>query len=185
MKKHLFIFDWDDTLFPSSSLKYNLFNTTINNRNALVYLDHIIYYVLNYISSFGTIIIITNASKQWVNMSLKYLPKSSTIISRLTIISAHDLYINRDNLTAQLKPIYWKLILYNKLVPFFNNYLSVVNIGDSLYEMNAMKSLRYNNLFKKDIYVVQYKLQEEPNIIDMIKQFASLYKNIKLLYKNG
>ena len=52
----------------------------------------IIFYInfLKKVSSYGNIMIITNASKQWIYQTLYYLPKTKELITKYRIISARD-----------------------------------------------------------------------------------------------
>ena len=62
-KKIVFIFDWDDTLFPTSWInninnnKYNI----LNNKKFII-LDKILYLLISKCMIYGEVIIVTNAT---------------------------------------------------------------------------------------------------------------------------
>ena len=67
--KSIFILDWDDTLYPTSSIG-------VNQSKKLHDLDDALYRLLSKLLRIGQIIIITNASVAWVESSSKRFPHS-------------------------------------------------------------------------------------------------------------
>ena len=75
-KTHLFLFNWDDTLFPRTVI-YN--NQKLPNQNTLPVsillkinmIEEIVLDMFNKINSFGTIVIISNSDKKWIMTTAK------------------------------------------------------------------------------------------------------------------
>ena len=93
----IFIFDWDDTLFPTTFL----LNEDIINQNNLSeelqknisILEEIVINILNYAINKGDVYIITNSSLVWFKYSFnKFLPNLKNVIEKINIISARDDY---------------------------------------------------------------------------------------------
>ena len=86
----LIIFDWDDTLFPTSWVISSKINT---NSYVMTDLDNIVYTILKHCLRYGTVLIVTNAMPEWVHMSSNSLPKTKKLIGKyIQIISARNLY---------------------------------------------------------------------------------------------
>ena len=75
----LFILDWDDTLFPTSNtVKQGISLSNNNTRNGLAEhykeLDRMISVFLKHILKYGKVLIITNATKEWISLSSSVIP---------------------------------------------------------------------------------------------------------------
>jgi len=141
-KKTLFIFDWDDTLFPTHWFVTNdiKIDKEIDAGRYILYfteLDAQIYRLLKLASDMGTVLIVTNAVKHWINIATRLLPKTATLIKeRVTIFSARDLY--RDK--YEMKD--WKIQTFNnELADYVEMAKQIISIGDSDLEHNALISL--------------------------------------------
>ena len=104
----IFIFDWDDTLFPTSFLmKEGIIKKNVNNiseeiKILLTILEKTCINILELAINKGNVYIITNSSINWINYSSKiYFPKLITILDKIKIISARDEY-------GYMNPSNWK-----------------------------------------------------------------------------
>ena len=160
MKRILFIFDWDDTIFPTSDLSKYIID--FQNIDLSEY-DEFLYDFFKKVSSYGNIMIITNASKQWIYQTLYYLPKTKELITKYRIISA------RDNAMTSLysdKYELWKINTYNDYRKFINTYDIIFNVGDSQNEHNALKYLLDNKKITHKT-AITYKFMLNPNFTQL------------------
>ena len=85
----LVILDWDNTLFPSTWVTKNNINLNdieVRNRYLDFFseLDDQIYKLLQQISEYSKVIIITNALPIWVKISSSVLPKTQYLLRKIT-----------------------------------------------------------------------------------------------------
>ena len=175
----LIILDWDDTLFPTTWIhkhKIDIFNNT-----SLLYtkffknLDILLHKLFKLLIQCGTVIIITNALLNWIDISITLLPNLNNLIktSHVQIKSARGEYshINKD-------PEMWKKMAFRneiKHIIMNININNIISIGDADYEYYALINLcdNYNNIneFKllKSIKFIRY-----PDIIQIYKQIDLL-----------
>lgn len=131
----LIIFDYDDTIFPSTYYTKNT-NLTTNDLNVI---DNTVYDIFKTLQSNGhTVIIISNGNMAWINESMKLLPNTKNYIinNKIQIISARDLYEN-----TQVKYEDWKRFTIVRILtsePYYN-FDSVLGIGDSTIDDIAIK----------------------------------------------
>lgn len=166
----LIIIDWDDTLFPTSF---------INNVSNFNNLDNLLYMFLNYCSSLGHLVIITNAKLEWINTCLKKLPQTNKIQNKFKIVSARDQNEHKFHVN-QWKENTFKN--YAKSLFLSNNYINIISIGDAHYEYNALQKLyhhmpQHNKIFKS------VKFIGKPTIDHIIDQIDVLQNNIENICK--
>ena len=163
----IFILDWDDTLFPTSWFLTNNINK-YKLDNYFNKLDQELNIFLNKLLEVGKIIIITNASYDWVIESSKFLKQTHQLITQLKIISAREIYQHK---TDQIK---WKILTF--LEYFKNNieyYNNIISIGDAEYEYNAIVTLyKLNN--KKKIFFKSIKFIKYPTFDYLLEQLKIL-----------
>jgi hypothetical protein len=149
------VFDWDDTLFPSTFL-----NGTVEGRKfslnpdsycrahpdfvaRLHELEGRVQSVLTIALDKGNVAIVTNAQAGWVeNCITKYVPNLAPIIARVQVISARTIFEGRF-----AQPEEWKLAAFRHLlgvsedesvvVPHDGVTLRFLSIGDSNSERQA------------------------------------------------
>jgi hypothetical protein len=139
----LIIFDWDDTLFPTSWFmeKGLKLNELSDISRFIVYfqeLDNAVYKLLKMSLTLGIVVIVTNANMSWIRMSKKILVKTSTLIDEnINIISARDNYIGVSNVSD------WKVNTFkNDIAVYIHDSDQIISIGDAKYEYDALVALR-------------------------------------------
>lgn len=196
--KKLFIFDWDDTLFPTSWLTQNnstvILNSIINNQlnvsnlnKTMIDLNYtqtslntILYYIDNTICNLfitikkklnGNILIITNAKKIWLLNCLVFLPNLRQLYYNniFYIISAQDKYSDQYS-----NGMMWKTLTYQDIIPYINQHHIVYNIGDDEYEFEALKNLRKSPSFNNKIQYFHYRLQKNPEFTVLMTEIQNL-----------
>jgi hypothetical protein len=169
----LFIFDWDDTLYPTSYV-----NKRENNIN-LSLLDKKIFQLLNNLESYGKIAIVSNASLSWIKHSTKKIPKTKKFLqsSGTIIFSAQDKYKKKYSLQE------WKKYAFRHIVKkhMKSFVVNVFSIGDSKHEYHSLMSLPYANYINNKnriIYLKSIKLLDNPKYNRIIKQLEYLKDDI-------
>ena len=181
----LVIFDWDDTLLPTSYLspygifKYDLL-TYADNSEKIKKLDELVFNLLSISIKNSDTYIITNAQKGWVEFSAKKsFPKTYSILGKIKIISARDYY--EKTFPGDLRQ--WKIQTFLKFAEILDNKLitNLICLGDSTFEMDAAKYLykRFSNAYIKTI-----KFKETPNLNDLIKQLNLVTSKFSLIFSS-
>ena len=178
----LFIFDWDDTLFPTSFLVnediINEENISEEIKKLFFKLEEIVVNILNFAIYKGDVYIITNSSFSWFNFSSdKYLPNLKNVLKKIKIISSRDEY---ESIYPGENKI-WKEKAFLNLRNKINNCLvtNIICFGDSFIELESGKILssKLNESFYKAI-----KFKENPSIEDLIKQLNLIYNKMDYIY---
>ena len=190
-KQHnsIIIFDWDDTLLPTSFLTpCGVFNEEMSlpemEAEKLLSIEQCVLKLLIEAVEKGNVYIITNAGKGWVEYSAKrFFPSIIHILEKIKIISARGQYEKIFPGNSRQ----WKIEAFLNLQKNLNMKLvtNIVCIGDSLFEMEAGRILasRFTEAFIKTI-----KFREAPKLDELIQQlklvssqFGSIYSSIKNL----
>lgn len=171
------VFDWDDTIICTSSFeksKMDLPSFRDVYSHYIQKCEETAYNLLDIAIQSGTVYIVTNASSNWIYYSCSILmPKLLTLLSCVGIISCRDSLSERYPNKEEL----WKSIVFNNL--FYEKDLncptSVLSIGDSINERNALLSVADNN---KYVIPKSIKLMERPSIPVLYKQQEFIYNNL-------
>lgn len=178
----LFIFDWDDTLYPTHWLLYN--NIKINNKKDvgkyLLYfqeLDKLLLKLLQMASQNGSVIIITNANESWVSNSMKSLPKTANFIDEnVKVVSARDIYQDTHDIDD------WKIMTFNYSIYNYVNWANqIVSFGDADYEHNALISL--SRRYAPYKYLKLIRLMKEPTFDILLDQLNSIIRSLPQICK--
>ena len=169
---NIFIFDWDDTLFPTYYIT-NKNNEKLSEEelNKIDKIEKIIIKIINKCKKYGHVFIITNSEKGWTESCvMKYFQESfSEILQKIDIISARYLYEEKFPFNKEK----WKIETFFSLQNIFNydnNVLTnIICIGDSHYEIEAGKLFaeKFNNSVIKTI-----KFKENPDLDELSKQLS-------------
>lgn len=190
-KQHnsIIIYDWDDTLLPTSFLTPNgVFDENMilpeSDKEKILKIEQSVFLLLTESIEKGNVYIITNAGKGWVEYSAnRFYPSIVELLPKIEIISARGEY-------EKLYPgnsRQWKIQAFLNLLKNVNIKLvtNIICIGDSLFEMEAGRILasKFTEAFIKTI-----KFREAPKLDELIKQlklvclqFGAIYSSIKNL----
>lgn len=176
--KRIFILDWDDTIFPTSwFLKNNTSNFELDKK--LRTLDDQVIILLENLLSLGRVIIITNASYDWILESSKYLPKTKQKLDnkQIPVISARQIYQSKTDIMN------WKILTFRDY--FKNNPFNIIiSIGDAEYEYRALVFLYKNtNILSNNIYYKSIKFIKHPSYNKISEQLTILNKIINNVSK--
>ena len=190
-KRHncLIIFDWDDTLLPTSFLTkggtfYEDVQLSLSEQKKMGELENLVLELLNESIEKGTVYIITNAGKGWVEYSTeRFYPKIVPFLGKIEVISARGEFENVFPGNSRQ----WKIEAFLELKKTLNVQLvtNIICLGDSLFEMEAGRILasKFTEAFIKTI-----KFRETPKLDELIKQlklvckqFSSIYSSVKNL----
>lgn len=148
----LIIFDYDDTLFPTTwllkqGLLENDFRPNYVQRALLQSLERHAVKTLLTAMQYGKVLIITNAKQGWVERTCAaFMPEVASIIQEIEIISARSMYESADAIT----PTSWKQLAFAVEVGRFCDdvieeattcHPTVISLGDSLCEQQALVSV--------------------------------------------
>ena len=141
MNNTILIFDWDDTLFPTSWLKSkgidfsNLTNIIPEDiKLELKNLDDICISLLNKVFKLGQVFIVTNSKNGWVKISSQlFLPQVYQFLYKIDIISACENY-------PYLPIKDCKVHTFRELLN--NHIVNILSFGDSPNDIAMTESLR-------------------------------------------
>mmetsp|Transcript_3832 Transcript_3832/g.4434 ORF Transcript_3832/g.4434 Transcript_3832/m.4434 type:complete len:245 (+) Transcript_3832:599-1333(+) len=141
----LTIFDWDDTLFPTSAFApktpEEMAEIAENYQELFTQIDAVVYSLLmRTLGQNSRVIIVTNAHKSWVDYSSQTLmPQTAMLLKeRIRVISAR---IDMSMSMHPVPPNLWKIKKFMELHEMLglstDQVTNLVVIGDSMNEMNA------------------------------------------------
>jgi hypothetical protein len=181
----LFILDWDDTLFPTTWTtrnNINLLDNSIRDQYVVHFqeLDRILSSFLKSISRYGKVIIVTNATENWVKISAIVMPQTYNFIKKkISIVSARDLFSQHTKEMPNWKKMTFQLIIREeyKKKPVMN----IISIGDAEYEHQALVELTKSN-FDKIKYLKSFRLIRNPHHDQLVDQLDVLNTSIPQLW---
>lgn len=173
----LFIFDWDDTLFPTSWMHEQGIQVMTKPVAPLSHEQEACFLemaeqarlTLQKAMQFGKVIIVTNAEQGWVERScIRFMPSLVSLLKTVDIVSARSAHELRSR-----SPGEWKRRAFADELDRFSETLGIdqhynfVSVGDALYEARALKAVTEGmpRCFGKSV-----KLQEEPSVEKLIEQ---------------
>ena len=179
----LIIFDWDDTLFPTSWIVNNNIDLTDpNTRSEYVFifkmLDNCVSKLLTKVLNLGNVIIITNAMPEWVYLSCSVLVETQELIKKIKIVSSRKNYQNKTDMNN------WKLYTFLdefNIITNNNNIKNIISIGDATYEYNALINLykQQKNYYDRLLKSVQFvRSPTNELLMNEIKLLNESIKNI-------
>ena len=190
-KRHnsLIIFDWDDTLLPTSYLvPRGIFEDDIElsekEKAKIKKLENSVQKLLSIAITKGDVFIITNAGDGWVNFSAeKYYPNILDILKKIEIISARELYENKYKDDSKK----WKIETFLNLKKRVNDDLitNIICLGDSVFEMEAGRILA-SKFIHAVIKTIKFREKPKPEELNkqlnlVLHQFESIYTSSKNL----
>ena len=192
----LIVFDYDDTLFPTTFILDKLRNSNSFRQNEIEIKKEIfkfsesLYNLLNdYIGMYSTknIYIITSSSKGWIQQSLLsfihigYFKNIYDLFFGESTVNKINIIYRNESKNSEKTKMYQFELLFNK---HFGNkqhdHYTIVSIGDSITEFNDSKLVAQKYFKKKKSnskYILhQIKLTSKPTIKVMIEQSHLLRK---------
>jgi len=146
----LFIFDWDDTVLPSTWVQrqgLRLDNASVVTSEQLAILAEVADAAgktMRAARQHGTVVLVTNAERGWIELSCrKFLPTLSPMLENVRMVSARTTYEG-----PQCKsPLDWKLRAFDaEIARFYGAEVvndpsmrkNVFSLGDSVHEREAL-----------------------------------------------
>lgn len=181
------VFDWDDTLLPSTYLSANGFRLDTNKvmstelKSQLSQLEaSVIGFVKLALSKGDKVYIITNAESGWVELSAqKFMPGVVPLLNDLEVISARSAY--EENYPES--PLQWKYQAFqHNLAKAFSENVSaksVISFGDSHVEREVVRAVTksFTNSQTKSI-----KFAERPSLEQLRRQVELVSKCFQNIY---
>jgi len=180
--KCVIIFDWDDTLLPSSWLTAEGLRldspVTIPSASIaeLEVLESACIFLLERAVNYGDVIIITNAEAGWVELSARrFFPRVLPLLKRLGI----QVLSARSTFESDLpeNPFAWKLAAFDQEIGLWarrassslkhGEMLHVVSFGDSVHERDAVHQIAGQISFA---HTKSIKFVERPNTEQLRRQ---------------
>ena len=164
----LILFDWDDTLFPTTAMVHNKPRDRTLCEEHNINLCFAVSHLLNLTRTLGRVMIVTNARAAWVDHTSRTLiPEMAALLAGIPIVSARDLFeANHPG-----DPILWKCEAFALFKENSRQIANLVSIGDSEPEMQAVASLAklYHTSFVKTV-----RFRSLPTMPELIKQLELL-----------
>jgi len=174
-----FIFDWDDTVLPSSWVQRQGLRLDAGSRvtpeqhELLATVADVAAKTLRAARQHGTVILVTNAERGWIELSCrKFMPTLAPMLESIRMVSARTTYEGPDCKS----PLDWKLRAFDaEIVNFFgadvafdsSKRKNVLSLGDSVHEREALlrAAASLPNCHPKTL-----KFVERPDLSEICKQ---------------
>jgi len=177
----LFVFDWDDTILPSSWIQSQGLRldagSVVNalQRERLAELAPLVAETLCLAKQHGTVVLVTNAERGWIELSCqKFLPTIAPLLENLRLVSARTTYEG----PRAPSPLDWKVRAFE--TELARNYghdqlldasrrKNIFSLGDGAHEREALlrTTAEFPNCLSKSL-----KFCERPDISQIIKQHS-------------
>jgi len=177
----LIVFDWDDTLLPTTYLCYiGLEKITPEIEKKLTLLDERASKLLAKAVRAGKVYIVTNAKDMWVETSSrKYLPLTHRVIvdGSITVVSAREEY---EEMYPK-DPKKWKAESFLDIGETLDAQVptNVLCFGDSEIEIDAASNM--TRIFKQ-VIVKTVKLKPCPKAEELIKELDVILQKFEQIY---
>jgi hypothetical protein len=146
LKEHtLMIWDWDDTLLPSTWLNTQGLRLEDDEPMPPAVCEMLRVFASNIEStlrlamSLGTVVVVTNAETGWVDLSCrKFFPMLHPLVNSLHVVSARSTYEEH----GVFCPLDWKVKAFMEEIRVFcpskRHVVNVMSFGDSVHEREAL-----------------------------------------------
>lgn len=188
----LVLFDWDDSLLPTTwlaqegLLEGSTTRLTRCQQTLLQELEVCIEGTLLTAMTHGRVVIVTNAAAGWVEDSCSnFLPGLRPMLDDLDIISARSAYEDEVACPSQWKRLAFEDVIYAHFGEWpASEWRNVVSIGDSTYEQNAVVAA---TAALPSCHSKSLKLMERPRIEQLIDEHRLLGEQLTeaLLHEAG
>mmetsp|Transcript_9153 Transcript_9153/g.27549 ORF Transcript_9153/g.27549 Transcript_9153/m.27549 type:complete len:270 (-) Transcript_9153:158-967(-) len=196
-KDTVFLFDWDDTVMPTTFLgeeetRRGYLTLSSYARFKFLELDRLVVAVLRKASTFGKVVIVTNAADGWVQMSAaRYMPMVNAMLNEgnIKIISARSNYFEQ----FPEAPLEWKVHAFQDELSYMKSAvdgrLNLIVLGDSLSDQYAAHTVvsRLEETLEMQAVLKFVKLIDRPSLEQVQKQMSLVLLNIDRLvsYKSA
>jgi len=187
VEETILIFDWDDTVFPSSWVQEQGLRldgeTPLSppQRDELVGLARLAAETLQLAQQLGTVVLLTNAERGWIELSCqKFMPSLYSSVEQVKLLSARSEY----ETAAVSSPFEWKLRAFESEIsrifveeePDITRRKNIVSLGDSSHEREALIHATANlpNCRAKSL-----KFVERPAVEQLRKQHTLLARCLR------
>jgi hypothetical protein len=195
-QRSLQIWDWDDTLFPSTWLNgqgLRLEDDAGAAPEQQVLLDAIaaeVEQTIRLALQTGEVVIVTNAEHGWVDQSCrKFCPTLHPLVDTLRVVSARSTYEE----FGVFSPLEWKVKAFEREMGAFvpkaarlahqHEVANLMSIGDSIHEREAL--LRASETMHYAMRRVKtVKLPERPDLPSLHKTHELLRKQLRTLVEH-
>lgn len=185
--KTIIIFDWDDTLFPTSWVVENSLDLTdINTQTKFIIyfsrLDRLIHSLLSTCINYGTVFIVTNAAEKWITTSNQMLPHTQKLIKQnIKVVSARDTY--QDDYPGRMD--LWKKNTFQDITDNKSTYQHIISVGDADHEFNALTDLYNKESVTKKRLLKTIRCIKAPSFNELIDELEVLNLNIIKIINNN
>jgi hypothetical protein len=181
----LMVWDWDDTLFPSTWINCQGLRLEdddeppLETRRQLTALAREVERTLRLALSIGQVVIVTNAETGWVELSCrKFFPSLQPLVKTLRVVSARSTYEE----PGFFSPLDWKIQAFAHEIRTFwpdnNDVVNIMSLGDSIHEREALirscETLPETTRRTKSV-----KFPERPEATAMLRTHSNLQKYLK------
>lgn len=180
------IFDWDDTLFPTTfimqKMKNSLFSLNFSKieNEKVRELEKKINTILTQALDKGIVFIVTNSEEGWVENCVRiYYPDLIPLLDNVNIISARALYGKEFPYNKEM----WKMRTFIELPKYLkidhSLKTNIICFGDSNLEIISAK------IFAKefsDHILKTVKFLENPDLFQLIKQIQLVELGFNIIY---
>jgi hypothetical protein len=186
------IFDWDDTLYPTTWMKSGFFHLIDNPLTAnetikknFSQLSERIMYVINNAKKYGNVSIITNSREGWIEKSCILMPDLIPYIKTINIIYARDKHEH-----SSCHPEDWKKFEFEDIALKFiysrKKIMKLICIGDSPHEHDAAKNVAsvVNKHAYLNAYIKNIEFKYMPTFEELLIQVHNLATYIYLNQDN-
>lgn len=181
----LIIIDWDDTLYPTTWTLENSINlampqTRYKYAKYFEYLDDKLSEMLQYLTTLGDVVIITNAMIEWIDLTTSMLPKTKKVLRNIEVISARSRYQNKVQMPEWKKHTFLEEYIKRSRSKHYTNILS---LGDAEFEYNALVNLHKHNVTQNNQgkYLKSIKFIKSSNYNELIEQLHMIKTNISVI----
>jgi len=179
MQETLYVFDWDDTILPSSWLQrrgLRLDGCCVPSAADLAQLGEVAEAAaetLRIAKRLGTVVLLTNAERGWIELSCqKFVPALLPIIENIKVVSARTTYESRHCQS----PLTWKVRAFEaeigracgvRTLADPEKRKNIHSLGDSVHEREALMRATAS---LPNCYTKSVKFVERPDLSDLLRQ---------------
>mmetsp|Transcript_25070 Transcript_25070/g.71394 ORF Transcript_25070/g.71394 Transcript_25070/m.71394 type:complete len:352 (-) Transcript_25070:189-1244(-) len=175
----LFVFDWDDTILPSSWVQRQGLRlddgASVNQwqRERLSEVAVLAAETLRLAKKHGTVVVVTNAERGWIELSCqKFLPTLYPMLENVRMVSARTSYEG----PRSPSPLDWKMCAFEVEIERFYGFAAlddpaqpknIFSLGDGAHEREALMKTTQS---LPNCHAKSLKFVERPDISQIIKQ---------------